>query len=82
MKFFLNVALMSIFSIKALVNTAEAQVVILPQGFNQENDFVTFLVALIGLVLLLFAARHSYRNGQLDFALRWFTKAMQRIRRR
>ena len=43
-------------------------------GGDYESEFEKFLVVIISLVLLLVAARYSYRSGQLDFALDWFAE--------
>jgi hypothetical protein len=63
------------------VRSAKAQVVLIPGG-DYESDFEKVLVVIISLVLLLVAARYSYRSGQLDFALGWFAERVRRIFRR
>jgi hypothetical protein len=55
------------------VSSAKAQVILIPGG-DYESEFEKFLVVIISLVLLLVAARYSYRSGQLDFALDWFAE--------
>ena len=70
-----------VFARSAFVSSAKAQVVLIPGG-DYESDFEKVLVVIISLVLLLFAARYSYRNGQLDFALNWFAERVRRIFRR
>jgi len=63
------------------VSSAKAQVVLLPGG-DYESDYEKVLVVIISLVLLLFAARYSYKSGQLDFSLDWFAERVRRIFRR
>jgi hypothetical protein len=63
------------------VRSAKAQVVLIPGG-DYESDFEKVLVVIISLVLLLVAARYSYRSGQPDFALGWFAERVRRIFRR
>jgi hypothetical protein len=58
---------------RAFVSSAKAQVILIPGG-DYESEFEKFLVVIISLVLLLVAARYSYRSGQLDFALDWFAE--------
>ena len=55
---------------RAFVSSAKA---LIPGG-DYESEFEKFLVVIISLVLLLVAARYSYRSGQLDFALDWFAE--------
>ena len=63
------------------MSSAKAQVVLIPGG-DYESHFEEVLVVIISLVLLLFAARYSYRSGQLDFALDWFAERIRTIIRR
>lgn len=69
------------FAWSVFVRSAKAQVVLNPGG-DYESDFEKVLVVMISLVLLLVAARYSYRNGQLDFAVNWFAERVRRIFRR
>jgi hypothetical protein len=66
------------FAWSVFVRSAKAQVVLIPSG-DYESNFEKFLVVIFSLVLLLFAARYSYRNGQLDFAVNWFAERVRRI---
>ena len=70
-----------VFARNAFVSSAKAQVVLIPGG-DYESHFEEVLVVIISLVLLLFAARYSYRSGQLDFALDWFAERIRTIIRR
>lgn len=67
-----------VFAWSVFVSSAKAQVVLIPSG-DYESNFEKVLVVIISLVLLLFAARYSYRNGQLDFAVNWFAERVRRI---
>ena len=77
-KAFLKFALIGMLASKLVsVSPAMAQIVI-PHG-SSENAVVKYLVALIAAGLLLLGMRHSYRNGQLDYALSWFSQRVRKI---
>jgi hypothetical protein len=51
----------NLFAAISFMNSAVAQIVLIPQG-DYENDFEKYLVAIISLVLLCFAAWRFYRS--------------------
>lgn len=80
-KFLLNFVVVCLFSGSVFVNSAEAQVILIPGG-GYNNGFERIFVVAISLALLWCAVRYSYRSGQLDFALGWFTKRFRKMLRR
>jgi len=60
-KFLLNLTWINIFAAGSFMNSAVAQVVLIPHG-DYENDFEKYLVVIISFVLLWFAAWRFYRS--------------------
>jgi hypothetical protein len=62
-RFPLKLTWISLFVANSIANSAVAQVVLIPHG-DFENDFEKFLVVIISLVLLCFAAWRFYRRDR------------------